>query len=626
MRDTKQLAKLFGEQTASALSNARVLVVGAGGIGCELLKGLSMSGFAHIHAVDLDTIDLSNLNRQFLFQRMHIKKPKAQVATQAIGRFNPGIDASFAQANIKQPEFDVDWFKRFDLVFNALDNLDARRHVNAMCLAAHVPLVESGTAGYLGQVTVIHGGTTECFECQPKPAERKTYPVCTIRSTPTAPIHCIVWAKDYLFAQLFGEPIPDELNSDEEDLEELQQLREESRALAKLTDAMGTSDFARLVFQKVFNADVARLLSMHDMWKHRQPPCVLDLDGIATHEEDPSDIDDQAEMSLEQSTALFIESAARLAQRRVAMAEDAFMSFDKDDDDALRFVAAAANLRSYAFGIPAKSVFTIKAMAGNIIPAIATTNAIVAGLMVVQGTLVLSGRISQCHTAYLSYGSKRPRTIVRDTLALPNPRCAVCRRRFLTLRVADCTQTTLKDVVDHIAALSGSERDLQLGDELSVVEGSRILYDYDFDDNLLKSLKDLGIVPGKMITLTRDDDDDDDDAVVPVVLSIARMLEDAGDSSATALVIEGFELVPEFAPLPPHETTSQEASDAADVVEAGLSVADNGIITIDDDTVTDVQSSSDDLAKRKTEDMDNAVPPGAKRRATGDSEFLEILD
>jgi ubiquitin-like 1-activating enzyme E1 B len=81
--------------------------------------------------------------------------------------------------------------------------VDARRHVNMMCLAADVPLIESGTTGYLGQAYVIKKDVTECFDCTPKEAP-KTYPVCTIRSTPSAPIHCIVWAKTYLFSQLFG--------------------------------------------------------------------------------------------------------------------------------------------------------------------------------------------------------------------------------------------------------------------------------------------------------------------------------------------------------------------------------------------------------------------------------------
>lgn len=58
---------------------AKVLMVGAGGIGCELLKNLALTGFGEIHIVDLDTIDLSNLNRQFLFRHEHIKKSKALV-------------------------------------------------------------------------------------------------------------------------------------------------------------------------------------------------------------------------------------------------------------------------------------------------------------------------------------------------------------------------------------------------------------------------------------------------------------------------------------------------------------------------------------------------------------------
>ncbi|CAG2062710.1 unnamed protein product [Timema podura] len=90
--------------------------------------------------------------------------------------------------------YGVGFFKKFSVVLNALDNRAARNHVNRMCLAANVPLVESGTAGYDGQVELIKKGLTNCYECFPK-AQQKTYPSCTIRNTPSEPIHCIVWAK-----------------------------------------------------------------------------------------------------------------------------------------------------------------------------------------------------------------------------------------------------------------------------------------------------------------------------------------------------------------------------------------------------------------------------------------------
>ena len=150
-------------------------MVGAGGIGCELLKNIVLTGFGEIHIVDLDTIDLSNLNRQFLFRREHIKKPKAlvslyyqqtsrscelrltgsQVAKETAAKFNPNVQIVAHHANIKDTTFNLTWFKGFDIVFNALDNLEARRHVNRMCLAADVPLIESGTQGFDGQVQVI---------------------------------------------------------------------------------------------------------------------------------------------------------------------------------------------------------------------------------------------------------------------------------------------------------------------------------------------------------------------------------------------------------------------------------------------------------------------------------------
>jgi ubiquitin-like 1-activating enzyme E1 B len=102
--------------------------------------------------VDMDTIEISNLNRQFLFRKRHVGKSKAVTAAEAVQSFCPDAKIKTLQENVKGSLFDVAFMKTFDIVLNGLDNDEARRHVNRLCLAADVPLIESGTTGYKGQV------------------------------------------------------------------------------------------------------------------------------------------------------------------------------------------------------------------------------------------------------------------------------------------------------------------------------------------------------------------------------------------------------------------------------------------------------------------------------------------
>ncbi|KAK5175949.1 E1 ubiquitin-activating protein uba2, partial [Cryomyces antarcticus] len=104
-----------------------------------------------------------------------------------------------------------------------------------MCLAANVPLIESGTTGFNGQVQPIVKGQTQCYDCNIKETP-KTFPVCTIRSTPSQPIHCIVWAKSYLFNEIFGisEDIVADTSEDAENAKEIENLKQEAQALEKI--------------------------------------------------------------------------------------------------------------------------------------------------------------------------------------------------------------------------------------------------------------------------------------------------------------------------------------------------------------------------------------------------------
>ncbi|OAL23714.1 hypothetical protein AYO20_10919 [Fonsecaea nubica] len=522
--------------TQRLVKESRVLLVGAGGIGCELLKNLVLTGFGEIHIIDLDTIDLSNLNRQFLFRQEHIKKPKALVAKDVAQKFNPTVKLFAYHANIKDKQFNLEWFSGFNIVFNALDNMDARRHVNKMCLAVDVPLVESGTTGFKGQVQVIKRGKTACYDCTPKTTPI-SYPVCTIRSTPSQPIHCIVWAKSYLLPELFGvsedEAAEMDSSEDTDNAEEIKNLKEEAQALKKIRASMGSNDFAKQVFDKVFKEDIERLVKMEDMWKDKKPPEPLSYDTL---EQGASMVGSevaehgQQTWSAVENFAVFKDSLNRLVKRfsqeQAAASKSGDLqptiSFDKDDDDTMDFVAAAGNLRAIIFGIEPKSKFDIKQMAGNIIPAIATTNAMVAGLCVLQAFKVLKGDYARTRWLWLGIGSLRT-----DQLDLPSPDCPVCSVAMARVHV-DIEKATLGDLVQEVLRTR-----LGYGEELTVMTEAGVVYDPDLEDNLEKKLSDLNIDDASFV-IVKDDDDDQP----RVDLQIAIETKKPKDENKVVLLVE----------------------------------------------------------------------------------------
>lgn len=478
-----------------------------------------LTSFGSISIIDLDTIDLSNLNRQFLFRHEHIKKPKAIVAKEVAQQFNPNVKLTAYHANIKDPQFNIEWFAGFDLVFNALDNLEARRHVNKMCLAADVPLIESGTTGFNGQVQVIKKGKTACYDCNPKTTP-KSFPVCTIRSTPSQPIHCIVWAKSYLVPELFGESedaAEMDTTEDSENAGEIENLRKEAQALKRIRDTMGSEDFAKNVFDKVFTDDIDRLRKMEDAWKTRKPPEILSYDSLQTEVSGilPSiSVSDQITWSRNENFTVFKDSLQRLAKRFLDSQSQALkdgspspsIAFDKDDEDTLDLVTSAANLRSDIFSISTKSKFDIKQMAGNIIPAIATTNAMVAGLCVMQAFKVLREEYFRAKMIFLDRGTMSAGHVDR-----PKPECAACGVAMSRIEI-DPSRATLSDIVDGVLKM-----ELGYGEEITVMNEKGPIYDPDYQDNLEKKLEDLSIGDASFLVVK---DDDDEDPRVDLQLSI----------------------------------------------------------------------------------------------------------
>ncbi|KAK9477148.1 hypothetical protein V1514DRAFT_348411 [Lipomyces japonicus] len=183
---------------------------GAGGLGCEILKNLALSGFKDIHVIDMDTIDISNLNRQFLFRSKDVGKPKALVAANFImNRIkNVKITPYFGKIQDKDEEY----YMQFGLVICGLDSVEARRWINATLvnMVDHAnpeslkPLIDGGTEGFKGQARVILPTITSCYECSLDMLGKQiTFPICTIANTPRLPEHCIEWSSVLEWPKVF---------------------------------------------------------------------------------------------------------------------------------------------------------------------------------------------------------------------------------------------------------------------------------------------------------------------------------------------------------------------------------------------------------------------------------------
>ncbi|KAL2200081.1 hypothetical protein P885DRAFT_30357 [Corynascus similis CBS 632.67] len=194
-------AMFSGDGVAAFMEQIKILVIGAGGLGCEILKNLALSGFKDIHVIDMDTIDISNLNRQFLFRQADVGKSKAEVAARFVEKRVKGV--KITPHNCKIQDYDEDFYMQFQLVVCGLDSIEARRWINATLVNmvdeevedSIKPLIDGGTEGFKGQARVIIPTVTSCIECQlDMHAPRAAVPLCTLASIPRQPEHCIEWA------------------------------------------------------------------------------------------------------------------------------------------------------------------------------------------------------------------------------------------------------------------------------------------------------------------------------------------------------------------------------------------------------------------------------------------------
>ncbi|KAI9607035.1 hypothetical protein KEM48_001637 [Puccinia striiformis f. sp. tritici PST-130] len=221
----------------------KILVIGAGGLGCEILQNLALLGFGDIHVIDMDTIDISNLNRQFLFREKDIGQPKAEIAAKFIMERVPQVKVTAHYCKIQDK--DDAFYMQFNLVVCGLDSVQARRWINATMVnlvdpenpESLKPLIDGGTEGFKGQSRVILPTITSCYECSLDMLTPQTvFPICTIANTPRLPEHCIEWASVLEWPRVFKDKKLDNDNPDH-----IQWLFEQASTRAKEHDISGVT-------------------------------------------------------------------------------------------------------------------------------------------------------------------------------------------------------------------------------------------------------------------------------------------------------------------------------------------------------------------------------------------------
>uniref|UniRef100_A0A8C9LJP4 Ubiquitin-activating enzyme E1 C-terminal domain-containing protein n=1 Tax=Piliocolobus tephrosceles TaxID=591936 RepID=A0A8C9LJP4_9PRIM len=216
--------QIFGKKFQQKLNKLDVFLVGSGALGCEYAKLFSLldissgknnsdehdeSNKGTLTITDNDHIEISNLNRQFLFKREHIGKSKSLISAETIKKKNSNLNICSLETKVgieSEHIFNESFWKRQDLIVNALDNIQARQYVDNKCVWYSKPLFESGTLGTKGNVQVVIPFLTQSYNDSYDPPE-DSIPLCTLKHFPYDIVHTIEYARDIFQGLFYNTPL-----------------------------------------------------------------------------------------------------------------------------------------------------------------------------------------------------------------------------------------------------------------------------------------------------------------------------------------------------------------------------------------------------------------------------------
>jgi len=146
------------------LANSRILLIGAGALGNEVVKNLAQCGIGHIAIVDHDSIEPTNLNRCVFFQPNDVGNSKAEVLASKVNRSFINTEATSYQVMCE--DIDGSVYEKSDVVVSCVDNIDTRLTINRYCSFFGKPLIDGGTTGFNGRVQTVMFPDSACLDCR----------------------------------------------------------------------------------------------------------------------------------------------------------------------------------------------------------------------------------------------------------------------------------------------------------------------------------------------------------------------------------------------------------------------------------------------------------------------------
>lgn len=201
---------IYGQELLTKIQNLKLLMIGAGALGCELVKAFALLGITtntgSLTLTDNDNIELSNLSRQFLFRQKDVGQPKSLIAGNVATKTNPKFHVKSLTdfvAPTTEHIFTEDFWDDLDMVIGAVDNIKARMYIDGKCVWHGKPFIDSGTLGTKANTQIILPKLTQSYTDSVDP-EEESFPMCTIRNFPNLIEHTIEWGRSQ-FEGMFTE-------------------------------------------------------------------------------------------------------------------------------------------------------------------------------------------------------------------------------------------------------------------------------------------------------------------------------------------------------------------------------------------------------------------------------------